>query len=436
MPNDMGRQTVSTLRRELASAAAAAEACAHDPQRWRVANERVEQLSAQLGERIGSRQREAAAALPSGSEGGGFGTNWKPGQRSSQGWNGLGEQLLAVAHATRGAPTDNRLIRAPFGAGETDPSGGGFLVDTDFAATVLTRAYDMGEIAQRIMRIPISTNANGIKIPGVDETSRATGSRWGGVQAYWIGEGDTITTSKPKFRLIELDLKKLACAWTVTDELLADSVALTGIATQAFSEEITFMIENSAIAGNGVGMPLGIMNSPALVTVPKRNGQQAKTFLWENCIDMWSHMWMRSRFNAAWFVNQDVEPQLYSLRQTIGTGGTAISVSTTAPAEIYTPPGSEGRTYGTLLGRPVIPIEYASTLGGVGDVILADFSQYVAAEKKTMQAAASMHVRFLTDEMTFRLVYRFDGQPIWNTPLTPFQGSSSKSPFIVLAART
>jgi hypothetical protein len=52
-----------------------------------------------------------------------------------------------------------------------------------------------------------------------------------------------------------------------------------------------------------------------------------------------------------------------------------------------------------------------------------------------MQAATSMHVRFVTDEMTFRFTYRVDGQPLWNVPLTPFQGSNTKSPFIVLAQR-
>ena len=50
-------------------------------------------------------------------------------------------------------------------------------------------AHDMGEILSRVNKIPISANANGIKIPGVDETSRATGSRWGGVSSNWVGEG-------------------------------------------------------------------------------------------------------------------------------------------------------------------------------------------------------------------------------------------------------
>jgi hypothetical protein len=52
-----------------------------------------------------------------------------------------------------------------------------------------------------------------------------------------------------------------------------------------------------------------------------------------------------------------------------------------------------------------------------------------------MQQMSSIHVRFVSDEMTFRLTYRVDGQSIWQAPLTPYQGTQTKSPFIILAKR-
>jgi HK97 family phage major capsid protein len=338
----------------------------------------------------------------------------------------FGELLSAVARHYSGGATDQRLVRAPIGAGESDASAGGFLVQTDFASAVWTRAYDMGDILGRVFKLPISSGSNGIKIPAVDESSRATGSRWGGVQSYWVGEGDGANNTKPKFRLLELDLKKLMSVMYVSDELLQDQVALETIASQAFSEEIMFMTEDGIFEGDGVGKPMGIMKAPCLVTVPKDNGQASATLTLNNILNMWSRMWIRSRKNAAWFINQDVEPQLYQLAQTVGTGGLPMFL----PAG-----GLSAAPYATLFGRPVIPIEYASTLGAPGDIALADFSQYVLADKRGMQAATSMHVRFLTDEMTFRFTYRVDGEPLWNVPLTPFKGSNTKSPFIVLAQR-
>ena len=177
-----------------------------------------------------------------------------------------GFQALQLARAA--TPTA-RLVRAPTGAGEVDPTGGGFLVQVDFAAAIFMLAHDMGEILSRVNKLPISANANGIKIPGVDETSRATGSRWGGVASNWVGEGTAVTPSKPKFRTIEFDLKKLMSVMYTTDELLQDSTALTSIAAQAFSEEVMFMTEDAIVEGTGAGMPLGYMKSPALITVPK-----------------------------------------------------------------------------------------------------------------------------------------------------------------------
>ena len=139
---------------------------------------------------------------------------------ASSGFRSFGEQLQAVAGyaMSRGsdcdarlvrAPLDERFSRAPSGAGEVDPTGGGFLVQTDFSTAICMLAHDMGEILKRLNKIPISASANGLKIPGVDETSRATGSRWGGVQSYWLDEGTAPTASKPKFRMIEFNLQKL-----------------------------------------------------------------------------------------------------------------------------------------------------------------------------------------------------------------------------------
>lgn len=343
----------------------------------------------------------------------------------------LGEQLQAIARQSlaqkAGQPfSDNRLVRAPVGASEVDPTGGGFLLQTDFAAGIFMLAHDMGEILGAVNPIPISANANGIKVRGVDETSRATGSRWGGVQSYWVGEGTTVTPSKPKFRLLEFDLKKLMSLMYATDELLQDSTALGAIAGQAFSEEVMFMTEDGIFSGTGAGTLQGVLNSPCRVTVDKQTGAKAKTIVKEDIDNMWSRMWMRSRKNARWYINQDIEPQLNSLSQVIGTGGVPV----------YLPPGGLSQSpYGTLYGRPVIPTEYSPTLGAEGDIMLADFSQYGLADKSGVNAASSMHVAFLTDEMVFRITYRVDGQPMWHQPLTPAQGSATKSPFVTLAAR-
>jgi HK97 family phage major capsid protein len=335
----------------------------------------------------------------------------------------FGEQLMAAYRAAMpGGKVDERLsTRAASGLNETTPSDGGFLVQQDFVTELLKRTYETGILASKVKKIPISTNANGMKINAIDEDSRANGSRWGGVQTYWEGEADEITASKPKFRQMELSLKKLTGLCYATDELLQDAAALEAVIRQAFAEEFGFKIDDAILSGSGEGEPLGILNSGAIVTVAKE-ASQTDTITVENLIKMWNRLWSRSRANAVWYINQELEPYLYTLK--IGD------------KPVYIPAGGlSEKPYGTLFGRPVVPIEQCSAAGEVGDIILADIGQYLLIDKGGIKSASSIHVRFLYDENVFRFIYRVDGKPIWTKPLTPYKGSATISPFVTLAKR-
>lgn len=336
----------------------------------------------------------------------------------------FGEQLLAAYRAAMpGGTVDERLsTRAASGLNETTPSDGGFLVQQDFVTELLKRTYETGILASRAKKIPISTNANSMKINAVDEDSRANGSRWGGVQTYWEGEADELTSSKPKFRQMELSLKKLTGLCYATDELLQDAAALEAVIRQAFAEEFGFKIDDAILDGSGEGEPLGILKSGAIVKVEKEK-DQTDIITVENIIKMWNRLWARSRANAVWYINQELEPLLYTLK--IGD------------KPVYIPAGGlSEKPYGTLLGRPVIPLEQCSAAGDVGDIILADIGQYLLIDKGGVKAASSIHVRFLYDENVFRFIYRVDGKPIWTKPLSPYKGNASVSPFVALAKRS
>ena len=344
-------------------------------------------------------------------------------------FNSLGEQMLAIVKSSvPGASVDNRLlnIQNASGASEGVPADGGFLVQKDFATEIIKNIYETGALASRCRRIPISGNSNGIKINGVDESSRANGSRWGGVRGYWANEAATVTKTEPKFRQIELTLNKLMAIYYATDELLQDAATMDSVLSQAFREELQFLLDDAIVRGTGAGQPLGILNSGCLVTATAEAGQATDTILFENVLKMWSQMLAPSRANAVWLINQACEPQLYSMALSAGTGAVPV----------YMPAGGiSGSPYSTLFGKPVIPVEQASALGDVGDIMLADMSKYLIAEKAGIQMASSMHVKFIYDEMAFRVTYRVDGQPIMNKAITPFKGANDLSCFVALAAR-
>jgi HK97 family phage major capsid protein len=340
-----------------------------------------------------------------------------------QPFSSLGEQLMAVktAEVSRGRNMDARL-KAPTGLSEGVPADGGFLVQTDFATALLEKTFASSDLLSRVFKMPISANSNSIKIPAVSDASRADGSRFGGIRAYWMNEAGSKTASAPSFKQVALELKKLVGYTTCTDELLEDAPALESWIMQAFAKEFDFKLADAIVNGDGAGKPLGILNSPCLVTVTAETGQGASTIVAENIIKMWA-----SRFgtNYVWLINQNIEPQLYTMALAVGSGGVSV----------YMPAGGlSGAPYGTLFGKPVIPCEQAATLGTAGDIILADLSQYVMISKGNMQSASSIHVNFQTDQTAFRFVYRCDGQPMWDAYLTPYKGSTSyQSPFICLS---
>lgn len=318
-----------------------------------------------------------------------------------------------------------KASKAITGLGTQAGSAGGFLVDTDNNMSIMERVYNTGAILQRIDLTGISAGSNGMTFNAEDETSRANGSRRGGIRGYWLGEGGSYTASAPKFRQIELKLKKAGALVYATDEMLADSVALESYIMRNLPGELRFVVEDSTINGTGAGQPLGILNSGAVVEIAKDVGQAAATVTSTNIMRMWARRWVPGT-DYTWLINQDVTPQLHALSLDTGTAGQLV----------YMPPGGlSGLPYATLYGRPVIEVEYAQTLGTAGDIILASMGEYQAIDKGGVQSASSIHVNFTTGEQVFRFTYRFDGQPKWASALTPKNGTNTVSPFVTLAAR-
>ena len=341
----------------------------------------------------------------------------------------LGDQMAAIRAASAGNPEARaQLMAAAAGANEAVDSEGGFLLLPQFTSAIEQNMYTMGEILSRVRSVEIGASSNGLTLRTIDETSRATGSRFGGVRGYWVDEADSITSSQPKFGRMELKLKKVAALGYATDELLADVPAMTSIFDSAFADELTFLVEDAIINGDGASKPLGIVGHSGTVSVAKETGQAAATIEWANVLKMRSRQWAASRLGSVWLINQEVEEVLPQMSLVVGTGGVPVYLPATGTSE---------SGFDRLFGLPVIPVEYCAALGTVGDIILCNLSEYLMIRKGGINTASSMHVRFTSAEMAFRATYRCDGQPVWASPMTPFKSTSGRtlSPIITLATR-
>jgi len=347
----------------------------------------------------------------------------------------IGEQLYDVAQAARqGVKPSPRLLKAHksaakaiSGASEAVPADGGFLIQEDFAGQLVKPDLMSAPILSRVRRIPMSTQANSTKLNGIDETSRATGSRWGGVRGYWLAEGDQFTSSKPKFREIRLEVHKVGAFVYATDEVIQDAAQLAAVVGTAAREELLFLTEDAILNGTGSGMPYGILaaSNNALVAVDEETDQVADTIVAQNVIKMRNRRYKKGSY--IWLIGEDVEPQLMQMYLAVGTGGQLV----------YMPPGGlSGNPYGNIFGSDVIESEYSAALGDQGDLLLVDLNQYLFCDKGSIQEAVSIHVRFDYDELCYRFIYRCDGQPAWHAPITPYKATSNTvSPYITLAER-
>ena len=325
-------------------------------------------------------------------------------------------KTAALYPARADARLRSRKVVDAAGTSEGVPSDGGYLLQPQTSARILENMYQTGQILSRVSRDPIGAGSNSMTYNGIDETSRANGSRKGGITAGWLGEGGTLTANKPNFRQVEIKLRKVGALCYATDEQLEDTPNLESWLSRSVPEELRFVAEDGIIEGIGGGMPIGILNAPSLISVTRTDASKVQ---FADIVNMWARRYAGVQ-DYVWLIHQDVTPQLDQM-----------VIGTEAPPR-FVDYGVDGVM--RMKGRPVIEVEYAQTLGTAGDILLASLSQYQVIEKGDVRQASSIHVAFLTDETAFRFIYRINGAPLWHSAVTPLHGTNTISPFVALSA--
>ena len=341
-------------------------------------------------------------------------------------YKNLGEQLMDVMEMTvdgRGAPKARerytQVVNAASGASTGVDADGGYLVETDKAAGILTSVFETGVLASRCTQQPVSAMADSFSYLAAKDRNRTTRS---GLTVYRKGEADLMGSSgKPALAERELRLEDMYGLIYVTNRMMRDAVAMTEYIKRELRKELAFKLDFEIFNGSGAGQCLGITQSGLPVQVSKENAQAADTIVAENVVKMLSRF-KGDMSKAAWFVNQDCLGQFPLMK----VGDTPV----------FVPGGSFANApFGTLLGMPIVPIEFCATIGDKWDILLGDFSEYLLIRKGGVEEAESMHVRFLYDEMAFRFITRNNGQPVHDSPITPLNGNNTLSPFVTLEAR-
>ncbi|MEI6317424.1 MAG: phage major capsid protein [Pseudomonadota bacterium] len=356
-------------------------------------------------------------------------------ERDRWGFQNLAAFANAVKDFQLGSRQDVRLIEnaalSTYGS-EGVGADGGFAVPPQFRAEIQSLVQGEDTILSRCDAMP--TDSNMVIVPTDEDTAWGNS---GGVRVYRRAEAGTGTQSKPALKDVMVRVEEMYALVPLTDQLASDAPMLSRWLTRKAGEKMTFKINDEIVSGTGAaGQMLGILNSPALVTVSKESSQGSGTIVGLNILKMYSRMPDAVRRNAVWLINQDIEPQLLTINNTfkndVGSAAIAAGVSGLIP---------EGGlrfdpTNGTLMGRPIISTEACSSIGTTGDIILAYLSGYFAPYKAGgVQEAMSMHLWFDQGMTAFRWTFRIGGQPWLSAPISRRNGSNTLSHFVALETR-
>ena len=316
-------------------------------------------------------------------------------------------------------------IKAVSGMSLASPDGG-FLVPVEYATTLNERSLAQEIVRPRAMGVPMSNSM--IKINGLNDYDRTDAAK-GGNLGQSVPEGSAASAvTKLAFEQISLTPVKIIVDVTTTPELEEDSpTSVPALISRLVPERMAQKLDNYFLVnGNGTAQPLGAFNAlnPSLYTVAKVGGQTRATepIRLANILSMYERL--KNRAGACWVISPGLLSWLLGLGGTYflpwSTGGGGRDGALVGPAP------------GTLLGLPLYINGKMSAAGTLGDIGLADFSQYMVGQRDGMRTATSIHAYWSTDQFAYRFVVRVDGKPGW-TSTEKLENSFEVSPFITLA---
>ncbi len=297
---------------------------------------------------------------------------------------------------------------------------GGYTVPPEFYEQLLAVMAEETVIRPRAFVLPMASAT--LQIPFLDVTtvqSAGVSPFFGGVQMYWTAEAQTRQETEPQFKQMELKAYELSGYSVSSNVLLQDSaVGLEKFLLTLFGKSIGWFEEYAFLQGNGAGKPQGMQTANAAIAVNRLTANEVQ---FGDVAGLWSKLLPASWSKAIWLFSPSVVPQLLQLKD---GANRAIFISIDQGAT-KTPNWS-------LLGRPAFATEKVPALGTKGDLSLLDPSYYVIGDRMEIEVAASEHVNFLKNQMTWRVVERIDGQPWLDKPITLQDTATQVSPFVVL----
>lgn len=291
-------------------------------------------------------------------------------------------------------------------------STGGVMVPPQYSSTLRTTDPQAAIVRPRALVIPGGDAPDAeYTLPALNQ-SAAGGGMYAGVSGAWLAEGGAKPEATANLRDVRWKPKEYAAHVVVTDTLLRNWQAAQATIEQLLRQHLAAAEDVAFLTGNGKGRPLGVLASPALLKV---NRALANKVAYEDLVAMEAKL--DDDAGAVWIVNRKVVPELRKMKDDAGQLIWQVSARDGEPP--------------TLLGRPVIRNVRSPALGSLGDLLLADLSDYVVKDGVGPLLSASPHVLFLNNKTVIKAYLTTDGGPWLDAPVRQEDGNDY-SPFVAL----
>lgn len=317
------------------------------------------------------------------------------------------------------AKNDQAKIQMKYGStygevskGQNTQSGilGGFVVPVEYSSDFLAVAPEKAIVKPRAFVQPMQSNT--MKVNALNQST----NQYGGVVLYYTEEGAEMTETTTKVRQMTLQTRDLTGICYVTNDQLSDGANTASIVTDQFRKALINREDKEYLVGAGIQGPLGAYNSAAALTATRTTTNRIK---YTDLVNMEAKM--LDDDNAVWVVSKGAQAEAKNIRD---------DQNRPIWIDSYNNAGMP-----TMLGRPVfVTGKTGIALGSQGDIALIDWSYYYVGVREDIMVSFSEHVKFTSNQMAYRIIYRHDGFNGLSAPIMLDDGSTQVSNVVLLAA--
>lgn len=276
-------------------------------------------------------------------------------------------------------------------------------------------------LGRLVRRIPVQSPAGTApirdysRVPTADAGNTASAM---GMQSQGRAEGGAFTEETIYFELLKWRVWDYASGYVkVSQELRQDAPMIEAFIREAIEEDVANKEEFAILRGNGVGMPLGVLNWDGRIEIDEDTDN---TFAVADSDEMVSRLLRTGSSTVAWVHHPGAEPNIAGFkRQSADYHGNLAGAMAT-----------------NLHGYPRLISQHLPAQGTDGYVILGDWKRYILFEYKGLYIKFSEHADMLNGNDVWTFGKRQDGQPAMTSAVTLADGSFTLSPFVILANKT